>query len=699
MSKTKALTLVSVLFMILYFAFSFNSQPVTYAEESRPDFPVFKFENVVIDPDDMNYNPTNEYDFPTVIKAHEYFETPLGKYYMYYGPHDSPGGISLAYADSLEGPWTEYDSNPIVSNQWEPHYDVSHVASAHPIWNEEEGKLFLYFHGENTTTRLATSEDGIHFEYEKEVVTTADFNDISEASYARVFEYTIPDKQNKYIMMLMGNNNGNRKIYLAWSDDGREWETRRDPIISPIANGEIDHKGNLSGAYYFPWNGKHYVTVHASSGNQYFVEVGENFDQEIHHGAYYESTDAYPEDGRAASRSYIQEGDTTYMFYEVGQRGSTKIALAKSVPKDELENLGTVTISTESTTLLAKNTIPLELDLKLNNGEVVNADNVKLEYFSSDPDTATTINGEIYGFQEGNADIWVRATLNGNTVESNKLSIHVIDEHAAWNIIDDDLLNFEDGWSITKGRNTTGTITQNEGFVTIQEDRFGTNGTYHYLTKTNFSIPTDSFTFEVRAKVNAVSTGNEFSIRNNGRVYPLFVSYNGDIGFVKNRISNPTESITLDTNEYHTYRVIVHSDSTYEVLVDGEYAWSGTSRTDSSSNLIKIGADSPATANMDLDYIKLGTGELLPKGDVTNLREALDFYRNSGDLQLPLHQLLSNKVMDFEHHFNKGHGRQAVKHLNDFIKHLENKGLAKFVSERAKIELIKDVDRILHSFE
>src|SRR5205823_14119232 len=31
-----------------------------------------------------------------------------------YAPHDPPGGICLSYADSLEGPFTEYPHNPIV---------------------------------------------------------------------------------------------------------------------------------------------------------------------------------------------------------------------------------------------------------------------------------------------------------------------------------------------------------------------------------------------------------------------------------------------------------------------------------------------------------------------------------------------------------------------------------------------------------
>ncbi|TSB47463.1 hypothetical protein [Alkalicoccobacillus porphyridii] len=301
------------------------------------EMPNFEYMKTLIEPSEMEYNPTGEYDFPSVIRATDYFEEPLGEYYMYYGPHDGPGGIAMSYADSIEGPWTEYSNNPIIERNWEPHYSVSHVASAHPIWNSEEEKLFMYFHGENTETRLASSEDGIHFDYEQTVVDTSDFSDISEASYARVFEYELSGKNNQYIMMLMGNNQETRKIYLAWSDDGRNWETQQEPLISPITG----QGGNLSGAYYFPYEGNHYVTVHGSSGNQYVVDVGENFDQEVHLGSFYQPIESTPENGRAASRSFIYSEDKLYMIYEAGQRGSTKIALAKANTDKERVQLDT----------------------------------------------------------------------------------------------------------------------------------------------------------------------------------------------------------------------------------------------------------------------------------------------------------------------------------------------------------------------
>lgn len=291
-------------------------------------FPTFNYVGVVKQPAGSIYNPTGEFIFPSVIRAADYFANPLGAYYVYYAPHNNPGGVSLVYSNSLDGPWTEYASNPLISNSWPPHYSVTHVSSPHAVWVQEESKLFVYFHGENSTTRYATSTDGITFTYGGVAVNTTNFTGISEASYTRVFRYTMPAKGNVWTMLLMGNNGGTRKIYLAWSNDARTWTTQAGPLISPDAS----EQGQLSGPHYFPWNGKHYVVYHAASGNMHIAEVGPDFTLETHLGVFYDSSSAAPDNGRAAAPSFYTLGSVIYMFYEAGLRGATVIALAKHDP-------------------------------------------------------------------------------------------------------------------------------------------------------------------------------------------------------------------------------------------------------------------------------------------------------------------------------------------------------------------------------
>ena len=123
------------------------------------------YKGISINPHMLNYNPTDEVIFSSVIDASKVFNNYTHKYYMYFAPHDVPGGICLAMSNSLEGPWQEYDNNPIIKNKWLDYYSVSHVSSPHALWIKEQNRLYLYFHGENNTTRYAISANGIDFEY------------------------------------------------------------------------------------------------------------------------------------------------------------------------------------------------------------------------------------------------------------------------------------------------------------------------------------------------------------------------------------------------------------------------------------------------------------------------------------------------------------------------------------------------------
>ncbi len=306
-------------------------------QQGAPDLPVFERRGIVIDYKDLKYNPANDVILPSVINAKELFGKSRGTYYMYYAPHNAPGGICLAYADSLEGPWKEYEQNPLISRHWEPHYRVSHVSSPHALWIEDEKKLFLWFHGENGTTRYATSEDGMHFTYEGVAVSTRDFDDINECSYARVFKHAIPGIGNRYVILLMGNNRGNLRIYLGWSKDARQWETRRKPFIPALPRSS---SGNVVSPWLFPWRQELYVICHSrfkhlgDVRSLCAVETDSTLQgiRSVTH--MFTASKGEPDHGRAASPCFIQEGEKLYMFYQSGERLRSKISLAvASVPE------------------------------------------------------------------------------------------------------------------------------------------------------------------------------------------------------------------------------------------------------------------------------------------------------------------------------------------------------------------------------
>ncbi|MDF2454755.1 MAG: hypothetical protein K0R51_748 [Cytophagaceae bacterium] len=294
------------------------------------------YSKVLIYKDQMQYNPTDEFIFPCVIKATDHIANPLGKYYLYYAPHDAPAGICMAYSNSITGPFTEYANNPILSNKHQGMFNVTHVSSPQVVWMPQYQKYFLYFHGENTTTRWAHSTDGINWELAQDnaALKTSDWGaDFTECSYAKVFEYTIPGIGDRYTMVMMLIKSGHgRRIGLATSKDGKKF-TPRDPalITSNAAEG-----GQLSAPFYWANGGKHYIIYHGASGKIHYTEVGSSFNQEIHKGIFYNPAPHYPELGKAADCFLFYENNRWNMFYTTGERLKQTIAYAFEVPSTNI---------------------------------------------------------------------------------------------------------------------------------------------------------------------------------------------------------------------------------------------------------------------------------------------------------------------------------------------------------------------------
>ncbi len=285
------------------------------ASEPLPDF-AYAAELTVAE--ELEFNPTNEFIFPSVFHAGEHLADPLGEWYLYYAPHNDPGGIALMYADSLDGPWTEYAANPIIEAVWSPHYTANHVSSPDVIWNDQEQQMFLYFHGRNDTTRFATTTDGVTFAYGGVAVNTAMLGAASrEASYGRVFTHPDPTSAFEYGMFFMENTTaGARRIRLAESVDGRAWTVRPIPIVTP-SNGD---GGNVSAANLWQWDGQWYVIYHNSEGRIMARTIDQTLTTVGAPVVLHTSSGVAPDTGRVAAPEIVTEGDTTYLFYEGGGR-------------------------------------------------------------------------------------------------------------------------------------------------------------------------------------------------------------------------------------------------------------------------------------------------------------------------------------------------------------------------------------------
>lgn len=318
--------------------------------------------------------PSKEFIFPSIIDTKKYTvdgkfkngQTPIDRYYLYYAPHENPGGFFLSTAPTLDGPWTEYagtagmtpgtvmdfawaaTKSDIIKNGAE-----RHISGCQVVWNNDQNKYIMYFHGPNTTSHYATSDNLVEWTFGGSIFTANQFSPIgAEASYAKAFEHEIPGLGNKYVMLLMNQENQIRRIYWAHSKDGINWTPVPKPLVSP----DLDYKkvpgtdrkpsydgggtgaygNNISGPFLMERNGRYFVICHGCADNIMVVEVGQRFDMEVHWGEYVKSTDVMlnidgvPTATRPAAPDFIQDDNGKwYMFFEAGGRLGANIGYAK----------------------------------------------------------------------------------------------------------------------------------------------------------------------------------------------------------------------------------------------------------------------------------------------------------------------------------------------------------------------------------
>jgi hypothetical protein len=145
-------------------------------------------ENPIIRPH-MDTRMGDNINGPSLVRAPTWVDNPLGKYYLYFGNHRGKY-IRLAYADRLEGPWKTHE--PGVLDLGDAFF-VKHIASPEVHVDENRREVRLYYHGplaeadkhgphgrHSQATRVALSQDGLHFEAQPEVLGS---------SYMRLFQW------------------------------------------------------------------------------------------------------------------------------------------------------------------------------------------------------------------------------------------------------------------------------------------------------------------------------------------------------------------------------------------------------------------------------------------------------------------------------------------------------------------------------
>jgi hypothetical protein len=269
--------------------------------------PEFAFKGVALHPKDLSYAPTGELIHPSIVKTEGRVANPLGKYYLYYAPHKHVA-ISMAYADSLEGPWTEHKGNPVIRGPSAP--DIR--------WIEEHKQFYMWGHTKNSQTELWTSEDGIAFRH-RGVSITAGKIGTRNATYTRVYAYPLERYGSRYVMLYSGfiEERGIRCAWLAHSKDAETWVQLKTPLVEP-ADGE---NNDIYGPSLLRWRNRCFIVYQDHTawrgGNVKYVEVDAGLNPAGNRGERVVLLDPSPDPplkDRYRGGEFYREGDTLFLY-------------------------------------------------------------------------------------------------------------------------------------------------------------------------------------------------------------------------------------------------------------------------------------------------------------------------------------------------------------------------------------------------
>lgn len=267
--------------------------------------PDFTLEGVVLHPKELSWIPTGELEHPGFIRMEGLVEKPLGRYYLYYAPHKHEG-IGLAYSDNIEGPWKEYEGNPVLKGPAAP--DIR--------WIEDQKKFFMWGHTKNSQTELWTSDDGIHFE-RRGVSITASKIGTKNATYTRFYEYPLEKFGSRYILLYSGylTQRKVRSVWLAHSKDAVNWTQLRTPLVEPTP----DENKQLYCPAFVQWQNRNFI-VYADrtswrGGKLRYVELDGALTPVGGGGQRYTLIDPPAKLAhRLRSPEFLVEGDTIHMI-------------------------------------------------------------------------------------------------------------------------------------------------------------------------------------------------------------------------------------------------------------------------------------------------------------------------------------------------------------------------------------------------
>jgi predicted GH43/DUF377 family glycosyl hydrolase len=206
-----------------------------------------------------------------------------------------------------------------------------------------------------------------------------------------------------------------------------------------------------------------------------------------------------------------------------------------------------------------------------------------------------------------------------------------------WDILDKSMATWNGGnqaWEVYQNSSAGGVATQHTGYVNFTKTNAASSARWAWVrpaTALADLTPGTAYSIEVKARVNAIGIAdnatyfeaNQIALRLGGKstAAPIFLRYgNGVTGGSVSAVPGGTNAYTVNTSDWQVYRWVFHpGHSTYDVYIDGvdepifENVGIGTT---GDPNGIYFGAESYHRCNIDVEYVKMGTGDFFSKSKI-----------------------------------------------------------------------------------
>lgn len=215
-----------------------------------------------------------------------------------------------------------------------------------------------------------------------------------------------------------------------------------------------------------------------------------------------------------------------------------------------------------------------------------------------------------------------------------------------WDILDKSMAAYnQDGgasnngpWAVVQGSSAGSSTTQQAGYVNITKTGMATSGKWAWVRPATAiaDLTTNTpYSIEIKARVNPTNVtetstnfqSNQISLRlkSINTAARIYLKYGNGVtgGFVSTTSGGTSNVYTINTSEWQIYRMVFHANHLkYDVYVDGldEPVLENISvNTTSDQNGVYFGAESYHCCNIDVEYVKMGTGDFFSKPRISSM--------------------------------------------------------------------------------